>query len=179
MTIFFVSPCTSGWTRQKSNHPSLRQPRNNDRKNDIFLLFQVLWCRRHTIVTIVSCRWLSIFYCQHGHWRSYQWFSKPKTLGGQCLTLGKQQHFCLGCHFSKHKMTRYAKLWGAWLPGLPLVTPTGPALLVFHVNCAHSVIFYRISQIHVYFTKSGISNTTRAWNVTNKKSTEYKFKTFL
>jgi len=39
--------------------------------------------------------------------------ANPKLWGGQCLTLGKQQHFCLGCHFSKHKMTRYAKLWGA------------------------------------------------------------------
>jgi len=25
------------------------------------------------------------------------------------LTLGEQQHFCLGRRFSKHKMTRYAK----------------------------------------------------------------------
>jgi len=118
---------------------------------------------------------ISIFYCQHGHWRSCQWCSQPKTLGGQCLTLGKKQHFCLGHLFSKQKMIRYAKIWGAW----PLATPMGLALLVFHENFAHSAIFYKISWIHVYFTKSGISNTTRAWNLTNKKSTEYKFKTFL
>jgi len=82
--------------------------------------------------------------------------------GGKCLTLGKQQHFCLGHRFSKHKMTRYAKIWGVWPPGLPLATPMGPALLAFHENFAHSAIFYIVSRIHVYFTKSGISNTTRA-----------------
>jgi len=44
----------------------------------------------------------------------------------------------------------------------PLDTPMGPALLVFHEKFAHSAIFYDILQIYVYFTKSGISNTTRA-----------------
>ena len=85
-----------------------------------------------------------------------------KTLGGKCLTLGKQQQFCLGRHFSMHKMTRYDKIWGAWPPGLSLATPMSPALLVFHDNFAHTAIFYIISRIHVYLTKSGISNTTRA-----------------
>jgi len=36
--------------------------------------------------------------------------ANPKLWGGKCLNLGKQQHFCLGRHFSKHKMTRYAKI---------------------------------------------------------------------
>jgi len=42
--------------------------------------------------------------------KGYQWRSQPKILGGQkCLTLGEQQYFYLGRHFSKHKMARYAK----------------------------------------------------------------------
>jgi len=42
-----------------------------------------------------------------------------------------------------------------------VATPTSPAQLVFHEKFAHSAIFFVISQIYVYFTKSGISNTTR------------------
>jgi len=35
---------------------------------------------------------------------------EPKILGDpKFLILGKQQYFCLGRRFSKHKMTRYAK----------------------------------------------------------------------
>ena len=167
------------WNKTEKNiQACVNQEIRKWQKIGIFLLFQVLWRRGNTIVTIVPRWWLSIFDCQHGHWRSCLWCSQPKTLGGQCLTLGKQQHFCLGRHFSKHKRTSYAKIWDAWPPGLPLATPMGSALLVFHENFAHSAIFYIISRIHVYFTKSGNSNTTRAWNLTNKKSTEYKFKTF-
>jgi len=43
--------------------------------------------------------------------------ANSKRWGSKCLTLGKQQHFCLGHHFSKHKSSRYAKIWGAWSPG--------------------------------------------------------------
>jgi len=53
-----------------------------------------------------------------------QWRCQPKILRGQknffwekCLTLSEQQHFCLGRRFSKHKMTKYVKNWGAWPPG--------------------------------------------------------------
>jgi len=42
--------------------------------------------------------------------KEVQWRSQPKNLwGAKCLTLSEQQYFCLGCLFSKHKMTRYAK----------------------------------------------------------------------
>jgi len=124
-------------------------------KIDIFLLFQVLWHRRNTIVTIVSYWWLSIFYSQHGHWRSCQWSSQPKTLGQQmfdfrqvanpklwgskCLTSGKQQHFCLGHHFSKHKMTGYAKIWSVCLPWLCLCV-------------LHCLFFMRILHTQLFFT---------------------------
>ena len=32
-----------------------------------------------------------------------------KILGGNMLISGEQQYVCLGCRFSKHKMTRYAE----------------------------------------------------------------------
>jgi len=43
--------------------------------------------------------------------------------GSKCLTSGKQQHFCLGRRFSKHKMTRYDKICNSWPPELLLTTP--------------------------------------------------------
>jgi len=52
----------------------------------------------------------------------FQWRSKPKVYVRQkskCLTLGEQQYFCLGRHFTKHKMTRYVKNFGAWPLGPP------------------------------------------------------------
>jgi len=58
----------------------------------------------------------------------------------------------------------------------PLATPMGPELHVSNENFAHS-FFYVISGIYVYFTKSGISNTTRTWNLT-KKSAGHKSKCF-
>ena len=52
--------------------------------------------------------------------------ARPKIFGGtkffggaKCLTLDEQQYFCLGRHFSKHKMTRYAKNLGGWPSGPP------------------------------------------------------------
>lgn len=39
-----------------------------------------------------------------------QWRSQNKTLEGpNCLTLGEEQHFCLGRRFSKNKMTKYSQ----------------------------------------------------------------------
>ena len=52
--------------------------------------------------------------------------ARPKIFGGtkffggaKCLTLDEQQYFCLGRHFSNHKMTRYAKNLGGWPSGPP------------------------------------------------------------
>jgi len=85
----------------------------------IFLLFQALWRRRNTIVTIVSCWWLSIFLLSAWSLGVVPMVQPTQNLGGaKCSTLGKQQHFCLGRRLSKHEMTRYAKIWGAWPPGI-------------------------------------------------------------
>ena len=126
---------------RKNIQACVNQEIRKRQKIDIFLLFQVLWRRKNTIETILSCWWLSIFYCRHGHWRPCQWCIQPKSLGGKYLTLGKQQHFCLGRHSSKHKMTRYAKILAAWPPGLPLAAPMCPALLVF-MRILHTQLFF-------------------------------------
>ena len=47
-------------------------------------------------------------------------FLEGKTLGvPECLNLGEQQYFCLGRHFSKHKMNRYAKTFAGHDPCPP------------------------------------------------------------
>jgi len=44
---------------------------------------------------------------------SYSGVASPKYFfGAKFLTLGEQQHFCLGCCFSKHKMNRNPKNFG-------------------------------------------------------------------
>jgi len=53
-----------------------------------------------------------------------QWRSQPKILGGQKIW-GRAKLFdfrritllSLGYRLSKHKMTTYAKIWGAWPSG--------------------------------------------------------------
>jgi len=151
------------WNKTEKNMQAwVNQEIRKLQKIDIFLLFQVLWCRRNTIVTIVSCWWSSFFYSHHGHWRFYQWCSQPKTLGEKCLTSGKQHHFCLGRRFSKHKITRSAKIWSAWTPWLPWLHLWVLHCLFFMRSLHTQLVFYIISRIYVYFSKSGISNTTRA-----------------
>jgi len=54
----------------------------------------------------------------------------------------------------------------------PLGSTYGSCTNVIHEKFAHSAIFYVISRIYVYFTTSGISNATRAENLTKKKSTQ-------
>jgi len=66
--------------------------------------------------------------------------ANSKRWGSKCLTLGKQQHFCLGHHFSKHKSSRYAKIWGAWFPWL-------------HLWMLHCFFFMRILHTQLFFTK--------------------------
>ena len=84
--------------------------------------------------------------------------ANPKLRGGKRLTSGKQQHFFWD---AASQSTKWLDMLKFRAHG-PLDTPMGPALLVFHEKFAHSPIFYAILQIYVYFTKSGISNTTRA-----------------
>jgi len=65
--------------------------------------------------------------------------ANPKLWGSKCLTSGKQQHFCLGHHFSKHKMTGYAKIWSVCLPWLCLCV-------------LHCLFFMRILHTQLFFT---------------------------
>ena len=109
---------TSGGTGQKK-HPSLRQP-SNKKMTENWHFFAVQSLVTHTKYNSDNCIALMIiiFYYDHGHWRSP--VVKPtQNFGGKCLTLGKQQHFCLGRRFSKHKMTRYAKILSACPLGSP------------------------------------------------------------
>jgi len=39
------------------------------------------------------------------------------NFGGEMFDLGKQQRFCLGRRFSKHKITIHVKICSAWPPG--------------------------------------------------------------
>jgi len=56
--------------------------------------------------------------------RASSGIASPKFFWGKCLTLGEQQYFCLGHHFSEHKMLDMLKNSGG-----TLATPMGPSRL--------------------------------------------------
>ena len=139
--------------RSKQRYQNFIQGVEEDRKNiqacnnqeigkwhkiDIFLLFQVLWRRRNTIVTIVSCWWYQFLYFHHGHWRYWQWWSQPKPLGeGNAWLQPNNSTFVLD---TASQSTKWLDMLKFGAHG-PLATPMGPALLVFHEKFAHSAIF--------------------------------------
>ena len=55
-------------------------------------------------------------YATSGVARPKFWEGQKIERGPKCLTLGEQQYFCLGRHFLKHKMTRYATNFKAMAP---------------------------------------------------------------
>jgi len=67
--------------------------------------------------------------------------ANPKLWGGKWLTLGKQQHFCLG-RFSKQKMARYSMLkFGARGHLAPPGYAYGSCTACFHENFDTQLIF--------------------------------------
>ena len=68
-----------------------------------------------------------------------------KKWGGECLTLGEQQYFCLGRRFSKHKMTKCAKNFGGHGP----LGPSGYAYMLKGSHMDAHVIHY-LTVVHLF-----------------------------